>query len=458
MVLASQRRKAMRVALVFTVSLLLSAPQASAQAQALVIEGATLIDGTGRAQISNATIVIQGNRIEKVATGKVDVPDGARRINAKGKYVIPGLIDGHIHLRAFNPDGTVNEPLALSLLQGYLYSGVTTIYDAGNNPDFIFSLRDRQRSGEILSPRIYAAGPPITNPGGHGGADGLTVEDWAVDREKVDALLARQPDMIKITRDERGWGPRPMIDSMPLELVETIFRYVQEHGIRTTIHISSELHAWQVIYTGVDTLAHPVIQAPVSERYLSMMKVKKIPQSSTLTVGDNHVRLAEHPEFLDQPLYRALLDPKEIIRLKTEESKKEKEMLWAPWMKVMNPVAAENLKKVNDVGGIVALGTDRSLGAAVHRELELLVEGGISPADAIKIGTRNAAIYVGVEDELGTVEPGKLADLVILKGDPTKDINHSKLIDTVIKDGQVIDRGRLQIPANVGVTSSDAGR
>jgi imidazolonepropionase-like amidohydrolase len=121
-------------------------------------------------------------------------------------------------------------------------------------------------------------------------------------------------------------------------------------------------------------------------------------------------------------------------------------------MKVMTPVAQENLKKLNQAGGVVALGTDQSLGPAVHRELELLVAGGISPLDAIKIGTLNAAIFLGKERELGTVEAGKLADLVILTADPSKDINNAKLVDTVIKDGKVIDRGRLQIPANLPAT------
>ena len=118
------------------------------------------------------------------------------------------------------------------------------------------------------------------------------------------------------------------------------------------------------------------------------------------------------------------------------------------WMRVMNPVAQENLRRLNEAGGIVALGTDQDMGPAVHRELELLVDGGISPLDAIKIATLNNAIFLGMEDELGTIEAGKLADLVILNADPTKDINNAKLIDTVIKNGRVIDRTTLQIPGN----------
>ena len=440
---------AIRLFFLAAVLIAIRLPAASAQETVLAIENITLIDGTGRPPVANTTIVVEGDRILEVGTDDIQIPRGARRIDGRGKYVIPGLIDGHIHLQGADaPD----DALALRLLEGYLYCGVTSVYDAGNPADFIFPLRERERSGAIISPRIFAAGPPITNLGGHGGDMALTIEDWEVDRAKLDALFARKPDMIKITRDERGWGPRPMIDSMPIDLVQTIFRYANEHGIRTTIHVSSELHVWQVIYAGADTLAHPVIQAPVSERYLNLVRVKRIPLSSTLTVGDSHARLAEASDFLDQPLYRATLDPNEIMRLKTEESKKRAGSLWTGWMKVMNPVAQDNLRRVNEVGGVVALGTDRSNGADTHRELELLVGGGISPDDAISIGTLNAAKYIGMEKELGTIEAGKLADLVILDADPTADINNVKRIHMVIKNGSLIDRSRLNIPANANGT------
>jgi imidazolonepropionase-like amidohydrolase len=361
-------------------------------------------------------------------------------------------MDVHIHLTgARGPDGPV-EKAGLSALHSFIYSGVTAIYDAGNNPDFILGLREKERSGQIVSPRIFASGAIVTAPGGHGGKGAVTVEDFVKDRPKLDEHIARKPDVLKITQDEHGWGTRPMINYMPVDLLEKVIRYYHEHGIRSTIHTSNELRTWEVIYAGADTLAHPVIQAPVSDKYLNMMKVKKIPQTSTLTIGEGYSRLVEHPEFLDQPLYRATLDPKRITRLKTEIRKEFDERRWTWWMKVMTPVAQDNLKRLNEVGGIVALGTDQSLGPATHRELELLVEGGISPLDAIKIGTYHSAIFLGKEKELGTIEPGKLADLVILNADPTKDINNAKQIHTVIKDGQIVDRSGLSIPANAKTT------
>jgi imidazolonepropionase-like amidohydrolase len=361
-------------------------------------------------------------------------------------------MDVHIHLTGARGPNGPDEKAGLSALHSFIYSGVTTIYDAGNDADFILSLREKERAGQIVSPRIFASGAIVTAPGGHGGQGAVTVEDFVKDRPKLDAHIARKPDVLKITQDEHGWGTRPMINYMPVDLMEKVIRYYHEHGIRSTIHTSNELRSWEVIYAGADTLAHPVIQAPVSDKFLNMMKVKKIPQTSTLTIGENYSRLAEHPEFLDQPLYQATIDPRMITRLKTEIRDQFQERRWTWWMKVMTPVAQENLRKLNEVGGIVACGTDQSLGPATHRELELMVEGGISPLDVIKIATYHSAIFLGKEKELGTIEPGKLADLVILKADPTKDIDNAKQIDTVIKDGKIVDRSRLQLPVNAKTT------
>jgi hypothetical protein len=331
--------------------------------------------------------------------------------------------------------------------------GVTTVYDSGNRPEYIMGLRDRERRGDIVSPRIFATGGMVASPDGHGAP--YFVEAWPQDRTRLEEHLKTDPDVIKIGQDEHGWGTRPLIHKLPADLLEKIVRFYHEHGRRVTIHVSNEWDAWDAIYAGVDSLAHPIIQGPVSDRYVQMMKVKRIPTASTLTIGENYSRVAEHPEFLDQPLYRDTIEPDEVKRLKTEESAKQKENRWAWWMKVMTPVAQENLRKLNEVGrDIVACGTDQSSGPAVHRELELLVGGGITPADAIVIATRNSARYLGMLETLGTIEKGKLADMVLLSADPTRDVNNLKSIDAVIKDGRRVDRSKLDLPVNRRSTSS----
>jgi imidazolonepropionase-like amidohydrolase len=434
--------------------LLLSGGAAGSQTPtSLVIRGAAVIDGTGGPALANATVVIEGNRIGQVTTQNITPPAGARVIDAAGKYLIPGLMDMHVHLRggggrrSGEPVTAEQERAGIQALHSYLYAGVTTIYDAGNRAEFIFGLREQERGGAIVSPRIFATGGTVASSNGHGGP--FTVEAWPQDRAKLDEHIASGPDILKIGQDEHGWGTRPLINQLPEDLLEKIIRYYHAQGIRTTIHVSNERNAIEAIYAGIDTLAHPIIQAPMSEAYVRMMSVKRVPTVSTLTIGESYSRLADHPEYLDQPLYRDTIDPEEIRRLRTEESAKQRENRWAWWMKVMTPVAQENMRRLNEAGkDIVVCGTDQSSGPAVHRELELLVEGGITPAEAIVIATRNAARFLGRLDDMGTIEKGKLADLVLLRGDPTADIDNAKLIDTVIKDGRIVDRSKLDLPVN----------
>ena len=420
-----------------------------AQGTVIAIRGVTLIDGTGRAPVTGATVVIEGGRIRDVGAS-VTAPPGATIIDGAGKFLIPGLIDAHVHLRGGrggSQSAADQEREGIRALHGYLYSGVTTVFDAGNRPEYIMGLRAKEQSGAIVSPRIFATGGTVASPNGHGGP--YNVEAWPADRKLLDQHLATKPDLAKIGQDEHGWGTRPLINQLPTDLLEKIIRYYHSKGVRIIIHTSNEHETLEAIYAGADTMAHPIIQAPESEAYLKMMSVKHVPTVSTLTIGDNYSRVAEHPEFVDQPLYAETLEADERQRIKTEESAKQKENRWAQWMKVMTPVAQDNMKRLNEVGkDIVAAGTDQTSGPALHRELELLAGSGISPADVIVIATRNAARALGKQETLGTIEAGKLADMVLLKADPTRDINNAKLVDTVIKNGQVVDRSKLDLPVN----------
>ncbi|MDP6607292.1 MAG: amidohydrolase family protein [Dehalococcoidia bacterium] len=429
------------------------AATAAAQPSILVVRGATLIDGNGGAPVDDATVVIEGDRIAAIGGVDLPVPDGARVIDGRGRFVVPGLMDMHVHLRGGGSrrDGgavtTEQERTGIRGLHSYLYAGVTTIYDAGNRSAFIFQLRRKERGGEIVAPRIFATGGTVASPNGHGGP--YLVEAWPRDRATLDEHIATGPDILKIGQDEHGWMMRPLINQLPVDLLERIIRHYHEQGIRSTIHVSTERTAWDAIYAGVDTLAHPIIQAPVSDAYIEMMAVRRIPTVSTLTIGQAASRLVEHPEHLDQALYRDTVEPEEIARLRTEQRAREQENGRTSWMRTMTPIAQENLRRLHAVGkDIVVCGTDQFSGPAVHRELELLVEGGIPPADAIVIATRNAARFLGRLDDMGTIEAGKLADLVILDADPTIDVDNLKRIASVIKGGRVVDRSALDLPVN----------
>jgi imidazolonepropionase-like amidohydrolase len=433
------------------VGLLLSV--GTVHADGLVIEHVTLLDGTHAPQ-PDMTVATAGERIVTITPSALAHGLTGRRIDGRGKYLMPGLMDVHIHLRGgFDPGapadavpGPPNRQEGVEALASFLYAGVTSVLDVGNRPEHILPLRADERAGRILAPRIFATGNLITHPGSHGDRVALRISDFEKDKALLDRHIAeQQPDVLKLTLEEEGWGSRPMIPLLPVELLAKIIRYYNLHGIRTTVHVSSELRSLEAIYAGSDTLAHPVIQGPVSDSFVRLMAAKKTPFASTLTIGDNYNRLVEHPDYLDQPLYVASFSPAERTRLKTRTREEWQTRSWTQWMKVMNPIAQENVRKVHAAGGVVACGTDQSSGAATQRELELLAEAGIAPLDVIRIATYNSAVFLGKADQLGSIDTGKLADLVLLSKDPTADINNAKSIVFVVKAGRIIDESELPL-------------
>lgn len=440
--------KTLASALALTVALAAGA----AQAETYTIEHVTLIDGTGAPPKADMTVQVDGDRIAAVGPSALAGPAKGVRIDGHGKYLMPGIMDVHIHLRGalpeLNPDGThkVDEAGARAALASFIYSGVTTVVDVGNQPENILKERADERAGRIQSPHIFATGNLITYPGSHGDSMAIRISDFEKDKALLDKHIAeQQPDILKLTYDEEGWGSRPMITLMPTDLLQQIIRYYNMHGIRTTVHISNENRALEAIYAGTDTLAHPIIQGPVSDSFVKLMAAKKTPFATTLTIGENYSRLAEHPEYLDQPLYVASLSAQERQELKTKTRDEWQKRSWTWWMKLMTPICEENIRKVVAAGGVAALGTDQTSGPATHREMELLAQAGIAPLQIIKIATLNGAVFLGKADTMGSVEPTKIADLLLLNADPSVDINNAKSIALVMKAGKIIDESKLPL-------------
>ncbi len=440
------------IASLFAASSIAAAPQA----ETWYVDNVTLIDGRGGPPVSGAAVVVEGERIRSVSATSIEPPPGAERIDGSGKYLIPGLMDMHIHLQGraeVTPEGLVESPedvaRGIRALHSYLYAGVTAVFDAGNVPEYIFSLRNKAHSGAIASPRIFATGGIVTYPGSHGSSTFATlVDSWPQATEALEAHADLGPDMVKLTFEERGWGARPMIPMLPVPLMQRIIEFYNDRGIRSTVHASSEYRARQAIFAGVDSLAHPVIQGPVSDSFALLMGAKKIPMVTTLTIGENYSRLAEQPEYLDQPLYRATLTTDEIKTLKTVTREAYQQRKWTWWMKIMTGVAQENLATLYRAGAVLVAGTDQTTGPALHRELELLADAGIPASAILRMATLNGAIFLGREKDLGSIEPGKFADMVLLEADPTVDIRNARRIVMVVKGGQRIDRSALNLPVN----------
>ena len=221
--------------------------------------------------------------------------------------------------------------------------------------------------------------------------------------------------------------------------------------MRSTIHISNEHNAIEAIYAGVDTLAHPVIQSPISAAFVNLMRTKRVPMASTLTIGESYSRLADHPEYLDQPLYRDTMEAAEIQRLKTVESPRQREDRWAQWMKVMTPVCAgQPAASQRGRQGhrrarhrpIVGRRRPSRAGAAGRRRHHARRR-----ASSSRRATRRGSS--ACSDEIGTIELGKIADLVLLDADPDRRTSTTRSGSRPsIRNGVVIDRAKLDLPVN----------
>lgn len=426
-------------------------------AKTLLIRNVTVIDGTGAPAIPNADVLVKDGKIEAVSTERVKARN-AIVVDGTGKFLIPGLIDSHIHLPGGQSGSvtaagerklTMDKKTATKVLHGYLYSGVTSIYDSGNNTDFIFAMRADERGGKVVSPRIFAGGGTVSVPGGYGaGASAIKVGTWEQAKPELDARFAGKPDMLKLILDRQGLFANKAVPTFSNEMFKRVVDYAHENGVRTTVHISAEWDAEAAVNSGVDALAHPVMRSLANDTLIKILADKKIPISTTMVVFNNIARVADDTSFFDDPLIAAVMEPEERERGKTSERERYITSGMSPMFKLMMPYALDNMRRLYQAGAVLALGTDRAFGPAVHQELELLAKVGVSPFDCIKIATLNNAIYLGKENEMGSIEKGKVADLLLLDADPSIDIKNFRAISAVYKNGKKINMAALDLPIN----------
>jgi imidazolonepropionase-like amidohydrolase len=419
----------------------------STSAQSLLIENVTLIDGTGAAPVAGASVLVEDGRFAMILAGPLSRPAGVPVVDGTGKFLMPGLIDSHIHLPGGrggpgNRTMIIDMDTARASLDSYLYSGVTAVYDSGNNAEFIYQIRDDERAGRISGPRIYATISLIAPPEGHGCcAGGTVVYDYEDGVKKLDALFKMKPDLLKFTRERRGMGPVGRnIPLLEQGLMNKLVAYAHDNGIRTTVHVSEVALARESIEAGTDAFAHIVYLDDANKDFADVVAAKGIILSTTMT------RIEADTSFFDEPLYVATIP--EETRSAIRASDRFNGSSYTGWLSSLRPAIMKNVKALYDAGAILAMGTDRSLGPMPHQELKVIVESGIPPLAAIRIGTLNAAAYIGVDKDIGSIEKGKRADMLVLSADPTIDISNTTQIDSVYKGGIWIDRAALAVPAN----------
>ena len=190
------------------------------------------------------------------------------------------------------------------------------------------------------------------------------------------------------------------------------------------------------------------MRSGVNDDTVALLREGKIPVSSTLAVLTHIARVADHPEFLDGELFKATVEPEQLAEQKGAERQRYISSGMSARFQTMLPQMFATARRMHEAGVTIALGTDRTFGASVHMELELLHEAGIPLTDLLRIATLNGARYLGREGELGSIEPGKLADMVLLEADPPVDVTAFRRIAAVFKEGRYIDRRTLDVPAN----------
>ena len=428
-----------------------------------VIQGATVINGTGRPSIRNGAIVIEGGRIRDIGPrNEVRVPGNAQMIDARGKWIIPGLIDAHVHFS--QSGGLYTRPDIVDLqkrrpyekemewikerlpytFERYLLSGVTSVVDCGG-PMWNFEVRDIA-SKTKKAPRVAVAGPLIStilppttltdDP------DVVKASTPAQARDLVRRQLDRQPDLIKL------WWIRQPGDNLDqqVEIMSAAINESKTRGVRVAVHATELETAKAAVRAGADILVHSVTDRLVDAEFINMMKDRDIPYITTLWVEDG---------------YRMVLNQQ--VNLNDIESKIGDPEVISTWADLANmspneipggvpripppakrPVAYDNLMLLESAGVRIVAGTDAGNigtihGPSLHRELELMAAAGMRPTDIIVAATKNASAVMGRQAEVGTLEKGKFADLLILDADPAADIKGARKIFKVMKGGEFIN-------------------
>lgn len=405
-------------------------------------DGAVLADGV---------VAIEGNRIARVGAARdVAVPPGAAVIGGAGKWIVPGLVDGHVHFfqsgglytRPDVVDLTARVPYAkereairtalLDTLRRYLRAGITSVVDFGG-PTWNFEVRDLA-ARTPLAPRVEVAGPLISSVARPQLALDdppiLQVTDPDAARAQVRAQAVHRPDFVKL------WYvvPPGQTPEAWLPVARAAIEEAHKLGLRVAVHATELETARAALRAGTDVLVHSVMDADVDDDFVRLLHARDVPYVTTLAVFGGYARvLGRNVRFT--PAVMELADPS-VVATVIDPLPPE---VHARYLRGLTPEAVRNVKRLLDAGVVVAAGSDAgNIGtfhaAALHDELELLVQAGLTPAQALVAATANAARVMGRKD-LGAIEPGKLADLLVLGANPLDDVRNARHIDFVVKDG-----------------------
>lgn len=396
---------------------------ANATAQVTVLTHATVIDGAGAAPQKDVTIVMENGRIRDVGpSSKVPVPAGATVVDLTGKFITPGIINAHGHV------GAKTEPQ----LRQYALYGVTTTTSLQTDPDEVVQVREAQKRGELRGARIstvkyrFAPDPEV-----------VTTQQA---RAKVDETVAAGADYIKVWVDS-GFGTRAKLTP---EFCAAVLEQARKHGKLTFGHAYELSDARMLVERGLNVLAHNIRDREVDSDFIAVLKQRNVTLIPTLIRDEFLFVYGEAPAWIDDPFFLKFVPTERLAVLKTkirdEQAKNPQRALFKAGFE-MNKI---NLKKLSDGGVRIALGTDSGgaadrffiQGYSEHREMELMVQSGLTPMQVIQSFSKGASEALGIEKEFGTLAKGKAADLLVLDKNPLDSITNMRTIQTIYLGGK----------------------
>jgi imidazolonepropionase-like amidohydrolase len=443
------------------VSLLIFAWSAASPSHAApdstVLHDVRLIDGNGGKPLEHVDVVIRGERIAAVAPGASHAAaaraESANIVNLSGRTLLPGLISDHSHLGMTNGTkaGGVNQTPEniLRQLRQYEAYGITTVTSLGLNQQSFYDLAPKLHAGALPGADLFGAdrgfGVPDGAPPGSMGILDTQVyrprnEEEA--RQEVRETAARHPALLKMWVDDFH-GQMP--DKLSPPMYEAIIDEAHRQGLRVAAHIFYLEDAKRLVADGVDVLAHGVRDVPVDRDFIDAMKSHHVWYIPTLGLDEAFYLFAEHPELASDPVLAHALQSALAAQF-ADPAWRQKVLSDTKKLATDQSAAAMNLRNVKtlyDAGVRVGFGTDsgatplRVAGFAEHHELALLVKAGLTPVQAIGTATKNAAALLHLDDR-GVIEPGKLADLIVVDGNPARDIADVDKIEAVWHRGRKV--------------------
>jgi len=455
---------------VFPLTLLLTS---SAAAQSTALVGGTVIDGTGRS-IAAATVVVTGDRIACVgSTADCPVPAGATRVDATGRFITPGLVDAHVHFSQTGwvdgrPDGLSAPALypyaetARSLranpqrwYRTYLCTGITAVYDVGGHP--WTTQLPGTAEGDSMAPHVRAAGPLIT----HAGPPALNVDaeiytflpmaSSADVQASVATLKAMGAQAVKVWYLAPQPARREELDARMMDVGAA----ARAAGLDLIVHATGLREAKVALRAGAVLLVHSVEDQPVDEEFLRLLSANRAVYAPTLIVGRNATRAnvaiglgqrvsIDDPGRCVDAATVAKIDNVEPLRALIPEDRRSIDAAFRRLEAVGARVAlmGANLQRVHASGNTIVVATDAGNpltlhGPSIYNEMEAMQAAGIPATDILVMATRNGARAMGRERDFGTLEAGRMADLLVLTEDPRADVRAFRSLTHVMRAGRL---------------------